>query len=139
MDSETARIEHLKLIQGIITRLARNSLVIKSAAVAASAALIAFVASTDAPLASLGGVAVLSLWVLDAHFLRQERSFRRLYDFIRDGEPAGFGTGRYFTMDVSGAVTRPSGLLRVAGSASLTLIYAPLLALVALSALIAFM
>ena len=139
MDPETARIEHLKLIQGIITRLARSSFAIKSTAAAASAALIAFVASTDAPLASLGGVAVLSLWILDAHFLRQERRFRRVYDFVRNGEPAGFGTGHYFTMDVPVAPDRSDGLLGVAASASLSLTYAPLLALIGLSAWTTFM
>ena len=57
MDPQTARIEHLKLIQAVIARLARNSFAIKSLAVAASAALIAFTASTETPLASVGGAA----------------------------------------------------------------------------------
>ena len=40
MDPQTARIEHLKLIQAVISRLARNSFAIKSLAVAASAGII---------------------------------------------------------------------------------------------------
>ena len=137
MDPETARVEHLKLIQAVITRLARSSFAIKSTATAACAALVAFVASTDAPFVSAGGVAVLSLWLLDANFLRQERSFRRLYDSVRYGEPSARGTDRYFTMDVPVAVARRAHLLRVAVSPSLSLIYAPLVAVIGLSGLIA--
>ena len=136
MDSETARIEHLKVIQGVIARLARNSFAIKSTAAAASAALVAFVASTDSPLASLGGIAVLSLWLLDSRFLRQERSFRCLYDTIRAGQPSDLGSDRYFTMDTSVVVNRADHVLRVAASPSLALFYVPLLVLIGLSAVV---
>ena len=136
MDTETARVEHLKLIQAVVSRLARSSFAVKSAATAASVALVAFVASTDAPLAAIGGVGVVPLWLLDADFLRQERGFRRLYNLIRKGQPAGYGADRYFTMDASVAVDRPDCLLRVAASRSLSLIYAPLIALVGASGLI---
>ena len=138
MDSEAARIEHLKLIQTVIARLGRNSFAIKSTAAAVSAALVAFTASVGSPFAALGGFAVLSLWLLDAYFLWQERGFRRLYDSIRTESSAEPGTGDYFTMDVSTAATRPSdNLLRVAVSLSLSFFYVPLLILVGVSAGIA--
>lgn len=136
MDPEAARIEHLKLVQAVIARLARSSFAVKSGATAASAALVAFVASADTPLASMGGVAILSLWMLDATFLRQERNFRRLYNLVRMGQPCVYGAPRYFTMDVSIAVGRPERLLNVAVSSSLSLMYVPLLALVGLSGLV---
>ena len=136
MDPETARIEHLKLIQAVITRLARNSFAIKSTTAAASAALIAFLATTGSPLASIGGAAILPLWLLDASYLRQERRFRRLYDHIRSGCPPAFGNSQYFTMDASIAKGRPDNVFKVAASSSISWLYLPLLILVGLSGLI---
>ena len=136
MDPETARIEHLKLIQAVITRLARNSFAIKSTTAAASAALIAFLATTGSPLASIGGAAILPLWLLDASYLRQERRFRRLYDHIRSGCAPAFGTSQYFTMDASIAKARPDNVFKVAASSSISWLYLPLLILVGLSGLI---
>ena len=137
MSAEAARIEHLKLIQAIVARLGRNSFAIKSTAAAVSAALVAFTASVGSPLAALGGFAVLSLWLLGARFLRQERSFRHLYDFVRKGPTNDPGSHNYFTMDVSSAVRGPDSVLRVAVSLSLSLFYTPLLSLVGVSAAIA--
>ena len=137
MNAETVRIEHLKLIQAIVARLGRNSFAIKSTAAAVSAALVAFTASAGSPLAALGGLAVLSLWLLDARFLRQERGFRRLYDSIRTGAPTEPGSDDYFTMDVSTAAGQSDGLLRVAVNLSLGLFYFPLLIIVGVSAVVA--
>ena len=137
MSAETARIEHLKLIQAIVARLGRNSFAIKSTAAAVSAALAALTTSLDSPFAALGGFAVLSLWLLDARFLQQERSFRRLYDSVRKGSPKEPGSDGYLTMDVSSAAGRSDRLLRVAVSLSLLLFYIPLLILIGVSAGIA--
>ena len=136
MDQETARIEHLKLIQAVITRLARNSFAIKSTTAAASAALIAFLATTGTPLASIGGAAILPLWLLDASYLAQERRFRRLYDHIRSGCPPAFGTSQYFTMDASIAKELPDNIFKVAASRSISWLYLPLLILIGLSGII---
>ena len=137
MSAEAARIEHLKLIQAIVARLGRNSFAIKSTAAAVSAALVAFTASVGSPFAALGGFAVLSLWLLDARFLRQERSFRHLYNSVRTGSPKEPGSDDYFTMDVTSAVRRSDSLFRVAVSLSLTMFYTPLLSLIGVSAAIA--
>ena len=137
IDSETARIEHLKLIQAVVDRLARNSFAIKSTAAAASAALVAVAASINSPFAALGGYAVLSLWLLDARFLRQERDFRRLYDSVRRGTPARPGSDDYFTMELAPDARRSDGLLKVVVSLSLFLFYATLMILIGVSAWIA--
>ena len=134
MDSEAARIEHLNLIQAVVARLGRNSFAIKSTAAAVSAALVAFTASVGSPFAALGGFAVLSLWLLDARFLRQERAFRRLFDSIKTGPPKKPGAENYFTMDVSTSTGRSDSFLRVALSLSPSLFYTPLLILVGVSA-----
>ena len=137
MSAEAARIEHLKLIQAVVARMGKNSFAIKSTAAAVSAALVAFTASVGSPLAALGGFAVLSLWLLDARFLRQERSFRHLYNSVRTGPPKEPGSDDYFTMDVSSAVGGSDSLLKVAVSLSLSMFYTPLLSLVGVSAAIA--
>ena len=136
MDPETARVEHLKLIQAVITRLARSSFAVKSATVAASAARIAFSAATDSPLVSVAGTAILPLWLLDASYLRRERSFRRFYDHVRIGPPSDLGDPDYFTMDVGVPEGREAGLPRVAVSRTLAVVYLPLLVLIGLSAFI---
>ena len=78
----------------------------------------------------------MSLLMLDSRFLRQERSFRSLYDIIRVGQPSDIGSDRYFTMDASVAVNRADHILRVAASTSLALFYVPLLVLIGLSAVV---
>ena len=112
-------------------------IVSKSLAVAASAALIAFTSATGTPSASVGGAAILPLWWLDASYLRRERLFRGLYDYIREGPPAEFGACHYFSMDVSVAEQRKEGMLKVVVSRSILLVYLPLLVLIGLSSLIA--
>ena len=137
MDAEEARVEHLKLIQAVVNRLGRNSFAIKSAAAAASAVLVAFTASANSPLAAVGGFAILSLWLLDARFLRQERGFRRLYDSVRKGAPAEPSSDDYFTMELAPDARQSDGLLGVAVNLSLSLFYVPLLMLIGVSAWIA--
>ncbi len=137
MNREAARVEHLKLIQGVVDRLSRNSFAVKSVATAATAALVAFTAGTGSPVAALAGVTVLPLWVLDALFLDRERGFRRLYDSVRQGAPVEHGHRAYFTMEVPSAEHCHS-LVRAVSSASLSLFYVSLLALVGVSALVTF-
>lgn len=133
MNLETARVEHLKLIQAVVDRQGRNSFAIKSAAAAVSAALAAFVAGSGSPAAAFAGLAVVPLWALDARFLAQERGFRRLYDSVRIGPPADHGTGDYFDMTVP---PRAPGIVKAAASPSASLFHVSLLALVGASFLI---
>ena len=109
----------------------------KALEMAVAAALVAFTASVGSPFAALGGFVVLSLWLLDARFLRQERAFRRLFDSIRTRPPKEPGADNYFTMDVSTPAGRSESFLRVAVSLSLSLFYIPLLILVGVAAGIA--
>ena len=136
MNSETARVEHLKLIQAVIDRQGRNSFAIKSVATAAASALSAFVASSGSPEAALAGLAVVPLWVLDARFLAQERGFRTLYDSVRRGPPAGHGSDVYFDMTVPPAT---AGIAKAAASPSVCLFHVSLLALIGASSLIVFL
>ena len=131
MNPEAARIEHLKLIQAVIARQASSSFAVKSMATAVTAALVAFIAATEEPVAGAGALALAVLWGLDTAFLRQERRFRRLYDTVRGVAASLPGEVRYFGMEPEGAVPETESPLRVAGSTSLLLTYPPLIALAA--------
>ena len=80
----TSKVKHLEFIQGVVNRLATNSLRIKGWAVILVSALLALlIGDTRADLAWIGFVPVFVFWGLDGYFLWQERLFRDLYDHVR--------------------------------------------------------
>lgn len=118
---DQARIAHLEMIQRVVSRMARNCLVLKALAVALTAGVIAFAGAAPDPtplvvLAAL--VPVLMLWVLDARYLRLERLFRRLYDSVRRAEAA-----EPFTMDIAPFEAHEESTLRIAASWSVSWFY----------------
>jgi hypothetical protein len=101
-DTAEVRTAHLSLVQAVITRMAQNSFLLKGWAVTLVAALFAVAAAdTREQIALLGLLPALVFWGLDAYYLRQERLFRALYDFIRSCPEGSLG-GRVLSMD-----TRP--------------------------------
>lgn len=75
--------EHLSLIEGIVSRMAHNSFLIRGWSVTLAAALIGFAASgSDRSLAwiAIGAVAVFAL--LDARYLALERRYVELYERV---------------------------------------------------------
>jgi len=83
--------KHLELIQAVITRMAGNSFLIRGWSVTLVSALFALAAKD----AERGFVVVsyfpcLMFWCLDAYYLSQERSFRSLYDAVRQDSKADF-------------------------------------------------
>lgn len=83
-----ARIEHLKMLQAVIDRMARTSASMKQFALAIAGAALALAASTGSgPIALAAAVLMLFFWGLDARYLQQEQWFRDLYDEVRQ-EPA---------------------------------------------------
>jgi hypothetical protein len=72
--------EHLKLIQGVITRMAGNSFLLKGWTVTLVAGLTALAkADSDRRIAWIACGAAALFAVLDAFYLAQERSYRELY------------------------------------------------------------
>lgn len=75
---------HLQLIQGVISRMASNSFLLKGWSVTLIAALFALAAGESKPsFIFLAYFPCVTFWVLDAYFLRQEKLFRELYDAVR--------------------------------------------------------
>ena len=79
-----SKIDHLKMIQGIINRLAGNSFMLKGWAVTLVAGIFAL-ASKDSSKGYflIAYVPIIVFWGLDSYYLLQERLYRALYDKIR--------------------------------------------------------
>ncbi|MGX1133058.1 hypothetical protein RKD49_005248 [Streptomyces glaucescens] len=117
------RVKHLEFIQATIARLGTNSFLVKGWALTLGAGFLALSASQKSwAVAGAGVVPLLCFWFLDAHFLRQERLYRRLYDAARRTD----STVEVLSMDVR--PFRPDAPLRRAVlSDTLSLFYGALL------------
>lgn len=103
--SEEARIAHLGMVQGVISRVASDAQNSRTLAITLAAAMIAIAqtGSNATPwLAGLDIAPTLLFWWQNAFALHVERSYRNLYDEVRHGriiEP--------FTMDWRSCYTLP--------------------------------
>ncbi|MDU9704718.1 hypothetical protein [Helicobacter pylori] len=88
MDNSTDRakilIEELKILQGVINRMAQNSLECKKWTLALAVGVLSLKIETISHLYGLCilGVLLLCFWFLDAYYLTQERSFREQYQWL---------------------------------------------------------
>jgi hypothetical protein len=81
------KLEHLKMIQTIISRMAGNSFLIKGWCVTLVAAILALAAKEPNKLfIAVALFPVVMFWILDGYFLHQERLFRKLYDRVLESE-----------------------------------------------------
>ena len=77
------KIRHLEMIQGIISRMANNSFLLKGWAVTLVASIFALSAKdTDKLYFILAYVPIIVFWGLDAYYLLQERLYRSLYERV---------------------------------------------------------
>ena len=96
------KIEHLKMIQGVIERMGRNSFQLKAWSAALATGWLAFVAQgfgTGSAFEQPGILVLVPfiiLFALDGYYLWQERLFRGLYDAVRGAE------NTTYSMDTSG-------------------------------------
>lgn len=80
MSTEEQKLEHLKLIEAVIERMAANSLRMKEWFVTIASAIVGFsVNSANANLALVATGPLVVFWILDAFYLLQERKYRELY------------------------------------------------------------
>ncbi len=77
-------IEELKILQGIINRMAQNSLECKKWTLALAVGVLSLKIEAISHLCGLCvlGVLLLCFWFLDAYYLTQERSFREQYRWL---------------------------------------------------------
>ena len=94
MNDELQRTaEHLKMVQGIVARMAGNSAQMKTWAVSLVTACLVFSGLSDDPhwLIGAGGcVPVIAFWTMDARYLHLERCYVKLHEAIVAGESVAF-------------------------------------------------
>ncbi|MEK6858958.1 MAG: hypothetical protein AABX53_03555 [Nanoarchaeota archaeon] len=75
---------HLDFIHNTINRMSNNSFLIKGWAITFISLLFAFaVNGSKIGFLLLSLLPITCFWFLDSYYLRQERLFRKLYDFVR--------------------------------------------------------
>ena len=75
---------HLTIIQGVISRLAQNSFLIKGWSITLTSALFALAASkSNTAYVFLAYFPAITFWILDGYYLWQEKLFRALFDKVR--------------------------------------------------------
>ena len=78
------RNKHLEFIQNTINRMATNSFILKGWSVTLVTGIIALsLTNTKINFIYLAFIPTLAFWGLDSYYLRQERLFRKLYDYVR--------------------------------------------------------
>ena len=128
----SSKLEHLKMLQAVITRMAGNSFLIKGWCVTLVSALIALSAKDAKYMVLVAFLPVLMFWWLDAFFLRQERLFRKLYDHVRENSEDESD----FSMNTQIVETKVTSLGGVARSTTLQWFYGWLLVAVTAAAII---
>ncbi len=83
-DREKILVEELKILQGVINRMAQNSLECKKWTLALAVGVLSLKVEAISHLYGLCvlGVLLLCFWFLDAYYLTQERLFRKQYQWL---------------------------------------------------------
>lgn len=115
------------MIQGIITRLADKSFVLKGASLTLTSAFLVLAFREDnTEQIKFAILPVVGLWALDALFLHRERLFRRLYDVVRQKRD----TSVDFSMDLEEVGRDAPGWLGAMFSRTLLIFHLSVLAVV---------
>jgi hypothetical protein len=126
VDYTSERVQHLKLIQGVVTRLAGNSATMKRYCIALVAIGMGIYKTVGEPQAVSALFAiVIVFWWLDARYLEDEKRFRDLYDNVR-AEPHGKRPDFRLTPESQRDI---NSLRRCVMNRSTTPLYLPLVAL----------
>jgi hypothetical protein len=81
-DIKDFMIKELEIIQGIINRMAYNSFMIKGWTITLVVATLLL--KGDKYNTFIAFIPIVVFWFLDAYFLRLERLYRRLYNWVKD-------------------------------------------------------
>lgn len=124
-DDPSMRVEHLKMVQGIVARMAGNSAQMKTWAISLVTATLAFSGLSDDPhwLLGVGGcVSVVAFWTMDAKYLHLERCYIKLYEATVIGE-----SKKPFDLNYRPHVGTVNSVWQVAWSWSVLIFYGGLL------------
>ena len=87
--SESIKIAHLTMLQGVISRMGANSFSLKALSASFGSAAVAVTATVDHPsifYVLAAGVPIFIFWLMDAQYLRYERAYIALYNRVRRGD-----------------------------------------------------
>lgn len=135
-ESESIKIAHLTLLQGVITRMGSNSFTLKALSASFGSAAIAVMAAVDRPSIYYGVSALIPIfifWLMDAQYLRYERAYRKLFDRVRRGEEV-----EAYDLDAAPFMGNLWGVLRTAITWSVSLFYLAILSSFAVVATLIF-
>ena len=122
------------MVQGVVTRMAGNSVQMKTWAVSLVTATFVFSGLSDSQhwLIGVGGcIPVIAFWAMDARYLHLERCYIKLYEAVVAG------ASKPFELNYRPYVATVDSVWSVAWSWSVCLFYGPLLVvMVALSAIL---
>lgn len=97
------KINHLQMIQGIITRMGNNSFALKGWSIGVMIGVYAFAGeSNNVKTVIVTTIPLLVFWFIDTYYLLLERKYRLLYDFIRTKDEDDID----FSMDFQNVNTR---------------------------------
>lgn len=119
--SESIRIAHLTMLQGVISRMGANSFTLKALSATFGSAAVAVTATADDPSLYYAGAAfvpILIFWLMDAQYLRYERAYRKLYETVRKGDEI-----EAYTLDAAPFMEDIGPVMRIALSWSVSLFY----------------
>ena len=91
-DSEKV-VKHLEMIQGVISRLGHDSFLVKGWSMSILVAGVILLMKSDVQFSWIALtllVPVVVFWGLDVYFLRQERLFRAVYNYVREQNSTDF-------------------------------------------------
>ena len=119
------RVAHLQMIQGVISRMAQNSFAIKNWLVILLSALIAIAAKEKSrEILEAALFPTLLLWGLDGYYLRQERLFRKLYEWVCSAGEAALRRQPY-TMNTKSFIGNVKSWFRTCFSVTVWPLYFP--------------
>ncbi|HMV48952.1 MAG TPA: hypothetical protein PLD20_29095 [Blastocatellia bacterium] len=132
MEPKASKLEHLKMLQTVIARMAGNSFSVKTWCVTLVSALLGLGAKDAPKMVFVAFLPVLMFWWLDAYFLHQERLFRELFDQVRNNGQDDSD----FSMKTLGKDSQVGSQFKVGMSKTLAWFYGGLLAAVTAVAVI---
>jgi len=117
-------IKELEMIQGIINRMANNSFLIKGGIIVL---VVALLLKGNKYHTLITFIPILVFWFLDAYFLRLERLYRRLYNWVKDNR---LKTQDFlFDLNYKRFEKEEQSILRIMFSMTLVLFYGSILGL----------
>jgi len=122
--------KHLELIQVVISRMAQNSFKMKGWSVTlVSGILIVAHEIAGWPYLLIALLPDFVFWGFDAYYLRQEKLYRELFNFVRLQDESDWKTDP-FTMNTASYSKKVSGWLKVCCSHTIVWLYLPMLLLI---------